>query len=57
MHTGDISEWSMALNINLLAPMALTNAFAPKMQEQKVGLAFVTMLWRTVSSLLCLHVE
>ena len=35
--TGDINEWSMALNINLLAPMALTNAFAPKMQEQKVG--------------------
>ena len=37
VNAGDLSEWSLALNINLLAPMALTNSFAPKMQEQKVG--------------------
>ena len=51
MPTGDVSEWSMALNINLLAPMALTNAFAPKMQEQKVGLCFCAMQQRTLTGM------
>ncbi len=36
--TGDISKWEKCLQLNLLAPMALTHAFSPGMVEKNVGL-------------------
>ncbi|KAL0018108.1 hypothetical protein WJX77_009366 [Trebouxia sp. C0004] len=35
---GDSSEWEMAVNLNLIAPMLLTQAFAAGMVENKAGL-------------------
>ena len=35
--TGDISKWEKCIQLNLLAPMALTHAFSPGMVEKKVG--------------------
>ncbi len=39
-HTGDSSEWEMAVNLNLTAPMLLTQAFAAGMVENKVRLSY-----------------
>ena len=33
---GDISQWQQCIQLNLLAPMALTHAFTPAMVEKKV---------------------
>ncbi|DBA71124.1 TPA: hypothetical protein ACH3X2_011534 [Trebouxia sp. C0005] len=35
---GDISKWEKCIQLNLLAPMALTHAFSPGMVEKKEGL-------------------
>lgn len=35
---GDTSTWEQALNLNLLAPMKLTHAFAPGMKERQFGM-------------------
>jgi len=35
--TGDITKWEKCIQLNLLAPMALTHAFSPGMVEKKVG--------------------
>ena len=34
--TGDMKDWENCLKLNVLAPMALTHAFAPGMVERKV---------------------
>ena len=58
--TGDISKWEKCIQLNLLAPMALTHAFSPGMVEKKVGLPFymlsptstVSHVWSSVHSCL-----
>ena len=36
--TGDMTDWERCLKLNILAPMALTRAFAPDMVKRKVCL-------------------
>ena len=37
---GDVQSWQEAVNLNLIAPMLLTNFFSPSMIEQKVCLPY-----------------
>ncbi|KAL3155363.1 hypothetical protein ABBQ38_010925, partial [Trebouxia sp. C0009 RCD-2024] len=41
---GDTSQWVKCIQLNLLAPMALTKAFSPAMVEKKVSVAMSTAL-------------
>jgi len=43
-HVGDSEQWEMCVNLNLTAPMLLTQAFAAGMEKKKVriqAMAFV----------------
>lgn len=42
LHVGDMKDWENCLKLNVLAPMALTHAFAPGMVERKVHIPYTT---------------
>ena len=44
-HAGDSQQWEMCVNLNLTAPMLLTQAFAAGMEKKKVRILTVCFMF------------